>query len=65
MSFIWVIFPQIKEIMNVNRCIISSFEISVMIKSMIMVNYALFYLITGPDLWERCYLHDFTYLTGF
>ena len=31
---------------------------------MIMVNYyAPFYLITDPDLCERCYLHDFTYLT--
>ena len=32
---------------------------------MIMVNYALFYLITDPDLCERCYLYDFTDLTGF
>ena len=32
---------------------------------MIMVNYATFHLITDPDLCERCYLHDFTYLTGF
>ena len=32
-------FPKIKEIMNVNRCIIFSFEKSVMIKSMIMVIY--------------------------
>ena len=69
MSFISVIFfLQITEIMNVNRCIIFSFEKSVMIRSMIMVNllnYAPFYLINDPDLCERCYLHDFTYLTGF
>ena len=58
-------FSKIKEIMNVNRCIFVSFEKSVMIKSMIMVNYAPFHLITDPDLCERCYLHDFTYLTGF
>ena len=32
-----------------------------MIKSMIIFNYAPFYLITEPDLCERCYLHDFTY----
>ena len=37
-----------------------SFEKSVMIKSMIMVNYAPFYLITDPAICERCYLHDFT-----
>ena len=36
-----------------------------MIKSMIMVNYAPFYLITDPDPGESCYLHDFTYLTCF
>ena len=30
-----------------------------MVKSIIMVNYAPFYLITDPDLYERCYLHDF------
>ena len=36
-----------------------------MIKSMTMVNYAPFYLITDPDLCETCYLHEFTYLTGF
>ena len=35
------------------------------IKSMIMVNYAPFYLITDPNLCERYYLHDFTYMTGF
>ena len=51
--------------MNVNRWIIFSFEKYVMRKSMIMVNYAPFYLITDPDLYERCYLHDFTYLIGF
>ena len=48
--------------MNVNRCIIFSFEISVMIRSMIMVNYAHFDLINDPDLCERCYLHDVTYI---
>ena len=58
-------FSKIKEIMNVNRCIIFSFEKSVMIRSMIMVNYAPFYLINDPDLCDRCYLHDFTYLKGF
>ena len=42
-----------------------SFEKSVMIKSMIMVNCAHFYLINDPDICERCYLHDFEYLTGF
>ena len=31
---------------------------------MIMVNYATFYLVTDPELCARCYLHDFTYLTG-
>ena len=50
-----------------------------MIELMIMVNFAPFYdkiddygqlctflyLNTDPDLCERCYLHDFTYLTGF
>ena len=38
-----------------------------MIKSMIMVNYAPFYLITDPgSLWKVLfYMHDFTYLTGF
>ena len=40
-----------------------------MIKSKIMVNYAPFYLIkviiTDPDLCERCYLHELTYLIGF
>ena len=30
-----------------------------------MVNYAPFYLITDPDLCERCYVHDVTYLSGF
>ena len=50
--------------MNVNRYIIFSLEKSV-IRWMIMINYVPFYLITDPDLWERCYLHDFTYLTGF
>ena len=44
-----------KEIMNVNRRILV-----VMIKLMIMVNYAPFYLITDPDLCARCYLHEFT-----
>ena len=58
-------FAKIKVIMIVNRRIIFSFEIFVMIKSLIMVNYAPFYLITDPDLCERIYLHDFTYLTGF
>ena len=56
-------FSKIKQIMNVNRSIIFIFEKSVMIKSMIMVNYAPFYLIT--DSCERCYLHDLTHLTGF
>ena len=51
--------------MNVNRGIIFLFRQFVMIKSMIMVNCAPFYLITDPDLCEGCYLHDFTYLTGF
>ena len=60
MSFIRVIFSKIKEIMNVNRCIIFRFEKSVMIRSMIMVNYAPFYLINDPDFCERCYLNDFT-----
>ena len=46
-------FSKIKEIMHV------------MIKSMIMVNYAPFYLITDPDPCDGCYLYDFTYLTGF
>ena len=36
-----------------------------MIKSMIIVNYANFYLITDPDPCERYYLYDFTYLTDF
>ena len=60
-------FTKIKETMNINRCINFSFEKFVMIKSMIMVNYmyAPFYLISDPELCERCYLHDFTYLTGF
>ena len=59
-------FSKIKEIMNVNRCIILASKKAVMIKSMIMVNYyAPVYLINDPDICERCYLHDFTYLTGF
>ena len=53
-----------KEIMNVNRRIIFCFE-NLLLNSMIMVNYAPFYLITDPDLCEMCYLYDFTYLTGF
>ena len=56
---------KIKEIMNVNRRIILVKTIIVMIKSMIMVNYVPFNLITDPDPCERCYLHDCTYLTGF
>ena len=59
-------FSKMKEIMNVNyRCIILVSKIYYD-NSMIMVNYVPFYLITDPDLCERCYLiHDFTYLTGF
>ena len=38
-------FFKIKEIMNIKRCIIFSFEKYVMIKSMIMVNCAPFYLL--------------------
>ena len=48
-----------------NNTPVFSFEKSVIIRSMIMVNHAPFYLINDPDLCERCYLHDFTYLTGF
>ena len=59
-------FSKMKEIMNVNRRIIFSFEKKIMIKLTIMVNnYAPFHLITDPDLCERFYLHDFIYLTGF
>ena len=52
--------------MNINRRIIFVSK-NVMVKLMIMVNYALFCLIlsTDPDLCENCSLHDFTYLTGF
>ena len=65
MSFIWVIFSKMKEIMNVNRRIIL-----VLKKNYDKIDdhghyYAPFYLITDPDLCERCYLHDFTHLTGF
>ena len=49
MSFIWVIFSKIKQIMNVNRRIILVLQICY----------------TDPDLCERCFLRDFTYLTGF
>ena len=48
--------------MNVNRCIIL---VSKMCYDKIDDYYAPFYLITDPDLCARCYLHDFTYLTGF
>ena len=52
MSSIWVIFSKIKEIINVNRCIIFSLKKSVMIKSMIIVNYAPFYLISNYWPWS-------------
>ena len=63
MSFIWVIFSKIKEIMNLNRCIIFSFEKSVIIKSMIMVNYVPFLPNYWPwSLWKvlftRFYISD-------
>ena len=65
MSFIWVIFSKSKEIINVNRCIILVSKICNDKTDDYGQLYASFYLTTDPDLCERCYLHDFSYLTGF
>ena len=67
MSFIWVIFPKLKKLYMLinNKMQNCLFRKYVMIKSMLMVNYAHCYVITDPDICERCYLHEFTYLTGF